>query len=163
MLLVPPLPICICRRREERPSVMVAGGEGKKVVSLFYHSFLNSSLTNWSHSKEENIQPTWFPLNFKLDNKFNQKEHVCGLTGDHLPGLNCLSDEQVHPPWHHQHCHNLDLNFRHPRHYDDVLYRHCHVQILPILLHMDADSLLNCGRSQSHQNSILHFRLTLHE
>ena len=23
------------------------------------------------------------------------KDHVCGLVGDHLPGLNCLSDEQV--------------------------------------------------------------------
>jgi len=39
--------------------------------------------------------------------------HVCGLPGDHLAGLNCLSDEQI----------------------------------LPILLYMDADSLLNSGRS----------------
>ena len=23
------------------------------------------------------------------------KDHICGLVGDHLPGLNCLSDEQV--------------------------------------------------------------------
>ena len=36
---------------------MAAGGEGKKVFSLFHHSFLNSSLANWSLSKEENIQP----------------------------------------------------------------------------------------------------------
>ena len=32
-------------------------------------------------------------MNNNID--FLKQEHVCGLTGDHLPGLNCLSDEQV--------------------------------------------------------------------